>query len=384
VARSRRWGPDLPIVPTLAALVLVAVMIVQAASWRLMSKTLQADEPARLVMLVGLERSLEALKDAVLEPRSAVAVDNVAAAHAAVVERLRRLENAMGGAGGAPLGDVVAEVNRALLTVGTWQRRPTLPAARRAAADAVARAHAAVRAGVLDAQQDALSWSRTVDRQIDRILKVTAAFWVVVVVGSGALGVAFARLRRRAGRRLRITEQALVRSEHLARHDALTGVANRRRLDAELDAAIRTAGSGPPFALHLLDVDGLKDINDRWGHAAGDVLLAAVARALSASVRSGDVVARFGGDEFAVIQRDATAETADILAERMHDAVAVPVTLRNGTRIVPRVSVGVALYGVDGTSAAALLDAADNRLYRNKPARRSMRPPDGLRLVEGG
>lgn len=384
MASSRRWIPQLPIVPTLAVLVLIAVMIVQAVSWRMMSKTLQADEPAQLVMLVGLERSVEALKDAVLDRHSARPVDNVAAARAAVVERLHRLRDAAGRAGEAPLGEVVAEAERALLAVGAWQARPTQPAARLAAADAVARAHAAARAGVLAAQQEALAWSRSVDRQIDRILKVTAVFWVAVAVGGAAVGVAFARLRRRAGRRLRQTERALVRSEHLARHDPLTGVANRRRLDAELNAAIRAAAAGPPFALHLLDVDGLKAINDRLGHAAGDVLLAAVARALNASVRTGDVVGRLGGDEFAVIQRDATPETAGILAKRMHEAVAVPVSVRDGTRVVPRVSIGVALYGVDGTTASTLLDAADDRLYRDKPDRSPVRSPDGLRLVQGG
>ncbi len=383
MASSRPWIPDLPIVPTLAVMVLVAVMVVQAASWRMISQTLQADEPARLVLLVGLERSVEALEDAVRDQRSAEPVDNVAAARAAVVERLRRLEAAVG-RGDAPLADLVVAVERALVTVRAWQARAPLPEARRAAEEAIARAHAAARAGVLAAQQEALAWSRSVDRQIAWILKVTAAFWIVVVVGGAALGIAFARLRQRAGRRLRMTEQALLRSEHLARHDPLTGVANRRRLDAELTAAIRAAGAGPPFALHLLDVDGLKAVNDRWGHAAGDVLLAAVARALSSSVRAGDVVGRLGGDEFAVIQRDATPETAGVLAARMHEAVAVPVSLRDGTRIVPRVSVGTVLYGVDGTTAAGLLDAADERLYRDKPGRAGIRPPEALRLVPGG
>lgn len=384
MASSRPWSPDLPIVPTLAVLVLGAVMVVQAASWRMISQTLQADEPARLVLLVGLERSVEALEDAVRDQRSAEPVDNVAAARAAVVERLRRLEAAVGRGDEAPLADLVVAVERALVTVRAWQARAPLPEARRAAQEAIARAHGAARAGVLAAQQEALAWSRSVDRQIARILKVTAAFWIVVVVGGAALGIAFARLRHRAGRRLRMTEQALLRSEHLARHDPLTGVANRRRLDAELTAAIRVAGAGPPFALHLLDVDGLKAVNDRWGHAAGDVLLAAVARALSSSVRAGDVVGRLGGDEFAVIQRDATPETAGVLAARMHEAVAVPVSLRDGTRIVPRVSVGTGLYGVDGTTAAGLLDAADGRLYRDKPGRAGIRPADALRLVPGG
>jgi diguanylate cyclase (GGDEF)-like protein len=363
--------------------VLVAVMVVHAASWRMMSATLQADEPARLVILVGLERSVEALRDAVIAEHGTDPRDNVAAAHTAVVERLRRLET--GGDAAAPADEVAAEVEGALLSVTAWQARPALPEARLTAEKAVARAHAAVRAGVLVAQQEALAWSRTVDRQIAWILKVNATFWVLVASGGIVLGIAFARLRRQTGRRLRVTEQALVRSEHLARQDPLTGVANRRCLDAELNSAIRAAAAGGPlFALHLLDVDGLKAVNDRWGHAAGDVLLAGVARALTASVRAGDVVGRLGGDEFAVIQRDATPETARVLAERVQDAMSVPVSLRDGTRIVPRVSAGVALYDADGTNAAALVDAADARLYEAKPGRAPAPAAGYLKLVPGG
>lgn len=380
---SHRWAPDLPWGPMLAIVVLVAVMVVHAASWRMMSATLQADEPARLVILVGLERSVEALRDAVIAEHGTDPRDNVAAAHTAVVERLRRLET--GGDAAAPADEVAAEVEGALLSVTAWQARPALPEARLTAEKAVARAHAAVRAGVLVAQQEALAWSRTVDRQIAWILKVNATFWVLVASGGIVLGIAFARLRRQTGRRLRVTEQALVRSEHLARQDPLTGVANRRCLDAELNSAIRAAAAGGPlFALHLLDVDGLKAVNDRWGHAAGDVLLAGVARALTASVRAGDVVGRLGGDEFAVIQRDATPETARVLAERVQDAMSVPVSLRDGTRIVPRVSAGVALYDADGTNAAALVDAADARLYEAKPGRAPAPAAGYLKLVPGG
>jgi diguanylate cyclase (GGDEF)-like protein len=368
-------------VPTLAVLVLVAVMLVQAASWRMMARTLQADEPARLVLLVGLERSLEALQDAVLEKGANAPVDNVTAARAAVVERLRRLRNASTVGDGVAVVDVTNEVERALVTVRAWQTQPTLPSVRRTAEAAVARAHASVRAAVLALQPEALAWSRDVDRQIAWILKMTLAFWVAVVIGGVGLGLAFARLRRHTGRRLQLTEQALVRSEHLAGQDPLTGIANRRRLDGELDAAGRAAAAGgPPFALHLLDVDDLKGVNDRWGHAAGDVLLAAVTRALTSSVRTGDVVGRFGGDEFLVIQRDATAETAEVLAQRLRDAVATPVSVRDGASVVPRVSAGSALYGADGGTPSALLDTADARLYRAKPAK-SRATPERLRLV---
>ncbi|NBB71543.1 MAG: diguanylate cyclase [Alphaproteobacteria bacterium] len=360
---------------------LLAVMIVHAISWRMMSATLGADEPGRLVTLVGLERSLNALRDAVVDDGGAAAVGNVAAAEAAVIERLRRLRH--GAPATAERDAVVGEVERALAAVETWRAGPASAQARRDAEAAVARAHAAVRAGVLQAQQEALAWSRDLDRQVAWIMKSTAVLWSLVAFAAVAVGIAFARLRRRSGRQLRLTEQALVRSEHLAHQDALTGVANRRRFDAEFEAAIRDAEHGPAFALHLLDVDGLKTVNDRCGHAAGDVLLAAVARALTTSVRADDLVARFGGDEFAVIQRDATPETAERLAERLSIAVAVPVTLRDGTRAIPRASGGFALYGADGTTRAALSETADARLYAAKSAlsRLPSRPP---RLVKPG
>jgi len=376
-AGTRSSMADMPWVPTLAVVALLAVMIVHAASWRMMSATLGADEPARLVTLVGLERSLDALRHAVVDDGGTEAVGNLAAAETGVVERLHRLRH--GAQSAAERSALVREVERALAAVETWRARPASVSARREAEEAVARAHAAVRAGVLEAQQEALAWSRGVDRQIAWIMKSTAVLWLVVAV---AFGLAFVRLRRRAGRELRITEQALVRSEHLAHQDALTGVANRRRFDAEFEAAIRHAEQGAAFALHLLDVDGLKTVNDRWGHAAGDVLLAAVARALTTSVRADDLVARFGGDEFAVIQRDATPETAERLAERLSIAVAVPVTLRNGTRAVPRASVGTALYGPDGTTCVALSDTADARLYAAK-SDASRRPSPPPRLVKG-
>ncbi len=370
----------MPWVTTLAVALLLAVMILHAASWRMMSTTLKAEEPARLVTLVGLERSLDALRHAVVDEGGVEAAGNVAAAETAVVERLRRLRH--GAPSPAEGSALVGEVERALAVVERWRSRPTSAsvAARRDAEAAVARAHAAIRAGVLEAQQEALAWSRAVDRQIDWIMKSTALLWLLLAV---AVGIAFARLRRRAGRELRITEQALVRSENLAHQDALTGVANRRRFEVDCEAAIGAAEHGPAFALHLLDVDGLKTVNDRWGHAAGDVLLAAVARALTTSVRADDLVARFGGDEFAVIQRDATPETADHLAERLSSVVAVPVTLRDGTRAIPRVSGGFALYGADGTTRAALLETADARLYAVK-SDRSRPPSPPPRLVKRG
>ena len=383
MATGRAGVAQLSWAPTLMVAALLAVLLVHVVSWRMMSATLAADEPARLATLVDLERSLQALLDATREQRRVRGADHVAAARTAVVERLHRLYVEQPAAG-SPLDATAGHVERALILVRAWRSAGAPAGAGEAAENAVVRAQAEVRTAVLAAQRDARAWTREVDRRMAWAFQLTALLGLLAAGGLGGFAIAYVRLQRQAGRRLRITEKALVQSEHLARHDPLTGIANRRRLDVELDAAIRAAGNAAPFALHLLDVDGLKAVNDRWGHAAGDALLAAVARSLTASVRAGDVVGRFGGDEFAVVQRDADPHTAGVLAERMREAVAIPVTLRDGTRVVPRVSVGTALYGADGSSAAVLLETADRRLYRAKPRRSAEAASPRLRLIPGG
>jgi diguanylate cyclase (GGDEF)-like protein len=118
----------------------------------------------------------------------------------------------------------------------------------------------------------------------------------------------------------------------------------------------------------------LKAVNDGLGHAAGDALLTAVAAALGRCVRARDLVARFGGDEFALIQRDATPESVRILARRLREAVARPTALGEQQRTtVPEVSIGSALYADDADDAATLVRAADARLYAQKRRRREDR-----------
>ncbi|HEX5506309.1 MAG TPA: sensor domain-containing diguanylate cyclase [Thermomicrobiales bacterium] len=160
--------------------------------------------------------------------------------------------------------------------------------------------------------------------------------------------------------------------KRLATTDGLTGVANHRhfyeRLEQELTRAERAGG---PLGLLLLDVDSLKSVNDTHGHLAGDALLRAVAGALTAATRRGDVVARYGGDEFAVILPDATAADVAGCVERLLAAIGALRIEHDGGAVAPTVSVGVAHYPDDGGRAKALMLAADQRLYAGRRARRA-------------
>ena len=165
-----------------------------------------------------------------------------------------------------------------------------------------------------------------------------------------------------------VTEQRRA-SEHiarLARHDPMTGLANRLKFRERLEENARNLGSGQGFALHCIDLDKFKEVNDTHGHPAGDVLLKSVARRLEATVRSGDVVARLGGDEFAVVQLGAASQAeAAALARRLIEAVSEPMVV-HGHRIEIGATIGVALAPGDGTNPDDLLKHADMALYRAK------------------
>jgi diguanylate cyclase (GGDEF)-like protein len=156
---------------------------------------------------------------------------------------------------------------------------------------------------------------------------------------------------------------------HLAVSDALTGIANYRRLIAALVEEIgRAERLHQTFAVALLDVDDLKGINDRHGHLAGGRALCRVAEALVASCRKTDVAGRFGGDEFALI----LPESDEGAAWKVADRVCQHLSRDNETPPVS-VSIGVAVYPRDGESADALLGAADRLLYHMKARGRRTR-----------
>jgi two-component system cell cycle response regulator len=158
-----------------------------------------------------------------------------------------------------------------------------------------------------------------------------------------------------------------------ATRDGLTGVYNRRyfrsRLDEEISFALR---HGAHLGLALIDLDRFKEINDTWGHQAGDAFLQEVAGAILDTVRSEDVVCRFGGDEMAVILRGVDPETSLRFAERLRGRVEdIRLDVADGsgqrTRVGVTVSIGLAIFDRDEhADRDALVAAADQRLYEAK------------------
>lgn len=161
------------------------------------------------------------------------------------------------------------------------------------------------------------------------------------------------------------TEQRLIRMAH---YDQLTGLANRSLYLQRIEnAAARARRTGSRFAVMLLDLDYFKPINDQHGHQAGDVVLEKVAAALNEAVRDGDTVARFGGDEFAVLLDPIEhADDPITVADRLSRAIESPIELRPDCSVTMTASIGIAVYPVAGAEPEALLKSADEALYRVK------------------
>ena len=165
-----------------------------------------------------------------------------------------------------------------------------------------------------------------------------------------------------------ITEQR--RSEakiaHMALHDALTGLPNRVLLNERLEYALARVKGNDIVAVHLLDLDLFKNVNDTLGHSAGDKLLKMVTARLRARVSETDTVARMGGDEFTIVQTSITQPVhATTLALRIIDALSEPYEI-DGQQVIIGTSVGIAIGPADGTSPDQLLRNADLALYRAK------------------
>ena len=199
---------------------------------------------------------------------------------------------------------------------------------------------------------------------------------IVLIVGvlvSLLLATLMWVLARSRERAIEMVEEKTVELRHQALHDALTGLPNRvLALDRVEQMLARARRQQLPMAALYVDIDGFKDVNDSFGHAAGDELLRIVARRLESVVREGDTAARLGGDEFVVLVEGATLDAGpELVAERLLDALRQPYDMlgEGGRELTVTASIGIAL-GLSSTPDELLRDA-DIALYEAKGAGRN-------------
>jgi two-component system cell cycle response regulator len=298
-----------------------------------------------------------------------------------------------------PLGDILLlAFVLALLTLNGWRWGPFMLLAAGFAVSAVADSiylvqaskEAYVEGTILDAVwplgtllMGAAAWLRPPRRSADmhldgwRMLAVPAAASVAVLAllvydGSADMGITarlltyaallaiFARAALAFGENIRL----LAASRHEALSDALTGLANRRHLMADLDDDMSAVEHGESRLLMLFDLDGFKQYNDNFGHPAGDALLARLGRELADAIRPYGTAYRMGGDEFCVIVRDAAHQD-----EAAVEAASALAETGEGFQITS--SFGTVRLGVDAAEAPAALQLADRRMYAQKDERRA-------------
>ena len=225
------------------------------------------------------------------------------------------------------------------------------------------------RAAALPQQEmrDALAYGEISETRAHRALGMPASLWVESrlspMFDAADVHIGFMRIAQDVTER-HLREQAVVRQSET---DAVSGLSNRRAFDERLDEAValslRTNGS---LVLHLIDLDLFKQVNDTLGHSAGDEVLRQVAERISSVTRESDTVARFGGDEFAVLQTGVGSPVdAAVLANKLITLLRQPMVVM-GHEVHVTASIGIAVAPLDGWIPAELLRKADVALYRVK------------------
>ena len=223
-------------------------------------------------------------------------------------------------------------------------------------------------AGLLRGMIEPTAWTQHV-YPLTMIVEMTA--WMAV------LGLRVQTIHRSADR-ARVEADTL---RTMAHTDALTGLPNRRGLQERLQVELARCTPNQVLALYLLDLDGFKAVNDRWGHDVGDALLVEVSKRLQALLRGSDVVARLGGDEFVVVAAGLPDEAAaQRLGHKLLSAFDIPFAAA-GQHCEVGLTAGYALAPHDGTAAEELLKRADAAMYAGKQAGRHCLRRGGRSLV---
>jgi diguanylate cyclase (GGDEF)-like protein len=199
----------------------------------------------------------------------------------------------------------------------------------------------------------------------DVVKFIPTGVWIALGAAIG-LALAFAALALRSTRRARRREREFVAISAAAQTDALTGILNRRGFtDAAERELARASRYNRPFVLAYVDVRGLKSVNDTEGHLMGDELIKAVAGLMKESARADDVVGRIGGDEFALLLDEQTADGAEPVLRRIRARVSERRAAME-IRVPWELTIGIAAFPEDGTTLEELIGTADRRLYEQR------------------
>ncbi|MBK8160366.1 MAG: diguanylate cyclase [Rhodospirillaceae bacterium] len=211
--------------------------------------------------------------------------------------------------------------------------------------------------------------------------EIWSVVWPLIVVIGLVMAVAALLIARKLGGMTNIVEHSERRTRYMARHDPLTGLANRLAFGEALMAAV-DGSANKPFAVIACDLDRFKAVNDTYGHAAGDTVIREVAARMASTVGNAGLVSRTGGDEFIILmQQDTDPSRLADLGRRLIAAVTAPIALGEGKVTDVGVSLGIAPAPGCGQTAAAIMRAADEALYEAKATGRGRLVFAGDRLL---